>query len=171
MWTVAEANLIPILLAVLIGFATGWWIFSARFRAPADRSLESAPDRAGKSPPPAQAPRPTPIRDGVDTQEPGRPASQRTAAAPAHAELPSPGGAPEDLQTMKGVGPKLAAQLDAAGITRFDQLAGLDADQAARLDEKMGAFRGRLARDRLVEQAAYLARGDTDGYEARFGKL
>lgn len=39
MWTVAEGNLVAILLALLIGFATGWWIFSARFRAPADLSL------------------------------------------------------------------------------------------------------------------------------------
>ena len=35
----------------------------------------------------------------------------------------------------------------------------------------MGAFEGRIARDRLVEQAGYLARGDTDGFEAKFGKL
>jgi hypothetical protein len=35
----------------------------------------------------------------------------------------------------------------------------------------MGAFRGRIERDRVVEQARYLARGDRDGYEATFGKL
>jgi predicted flap endonuclease-1-like 5' DNA nuclease len=35
----------------------------------------------------------------------------------------------------------------------------------------MGPFRGRFARDRIVEQAAYLSRGDLDGYQARFGNL
>jgi hypothetical protein len=35
----------------------------------------------------------------------------------------------------------------------------------------MGAFRGRLERDRVVEQACFLARNDRDGYEAIFGKL
>ncbi len=40
-----------------------------------------------------------------------------------------------------------------------------------RLDPQLGAFRGRIIRDRIVEQAAYLARGDIDGFEQRFGKL
>ena len=40
-----------------------------------------------------------------------------------------------------------------------------------RLDEQLGAFRGRIKRDRIVEQADYLARGDTDGFEQRFGAL
>ncbi len=35
----------------------------------------------------------------------------------------------------------------------------------------MGPFKGRLARDRVAEQAGYLARGDTDGFEEKFGKL
>jgi predicted flap endonuclease-1-like 5' DNA nuclease len=39
------------------------------------------------------------------------------------------------------------------------------------LDEHLGAFRGRLERDRVVEQAGYLASGDVDGFERRFGKL
>jgi predicted flap endonuclease-1-like 5' DNA nuclease len=69
------------------------------------------------------------------------------------------------------VGPKLAAQLNANGVTRYDQLARLGATEVALLDERMGAFRGRIARDRLVEQACYLERDDKDGFEATFGKL
>jgi predicted flap endonuclease-1-like 5' DNA nuclease len=85
---------------------------------------------------------------------------------------PVAAGAPGDnLQTLKGVGPKLAAQLAANGITRFEQLAALTANEIDLLDAKMGPFRGRIGRDRLVEQAAFLARGDTDGFEAQFGKL
>jgi predicted flap endonuclease-1-like 5' DNA nuclease len=89
----------------------------------------------------------------------------------AHPVGPGPGGPGDDLQQLKGVGPKLAAQLAANGIVRFEQLAGLGETEAAMLDERMGAFRGRIARDRLVEQAHYLARGDTDGFEEKFGKL
>lgn len=77
----------------------------------------------------------------------------------------------DDLQRLKGVGPKFVAQLNALGITRFDQLAGLHANEVAHLDERLGAFQGRLARDRIVEQADYLARGDTDGFEEKFGSL
>jgi predicted flap endonuclease-1-like 5' DNA nuclease len=89
----------------------------------------------------------------------------------AHPQIPIADGPPDNLQTLKGVGPKLVSQLNAAGITRFDQLARLSANEVEMLDARMGAFRGRLTRDRVSEQAAYLARGDRDGYEAVFGKL
>jgi predicted flap endonuclease-1-like 5' DNA nuclease len=80
-------------------------------------------------------------------------------------------GPADDLSRLKGVGPKFVAGLNALGITRYDQLAGLNANEAAHLDERLGPFQGRLARDRIIEQADYLARGDLDGFEERFGKL
>ncbi|HEY7810042.1 MAG TPA: hypothetical protein VIA98_06655 [Allosphingosinicella sp.] len=86
-------------------------------------------------------------------------------------DIPAADGPPDNLQTMKGVGPKLASQLNEAGITRFDQLAGLSPAELGMLDAKMGAFQGRLERDRVQEQARFLARGDRDGYQAIFGKL
>jgi predicted flap endonuclease-1-like 5' DNA nuclease len=89
----------------------------------------------------------------------------------AHPVAEAPGGPADDLRMLKGVGPKLLAQLSANGITRFEQLAGLGETEVAMLDDRMGPFRGRIVKDRLVEQAAYLARGDIDGFEARFGKL
>jgi hypothetical protein len=39
------------------------------------------------------------------------------------------------------------------------------------LRASLGAFRGRFERDRIQEQADYLARGDIGGYESKFGKL
>ena len=77
----------------------------------------------------------------------------------------------DDLCTMKGVGPKFADALHAAGFVNFQQLAGLTPVEIDRLDAQLGAFRGRISRDRVVEQADYLARGDIDGFEQRFGKL
>ena len=82
-----------------------------------------------------------------------------------------PSAPADDLSRIKGLGPKAAAQLKAFGITRFDQLGSLDGAQTAALDAQMGAFKGRIARDRWIEQARYLARGDTSGFEAEFGKL
>lgn len=89
----------------------------------------------------------------------------------AHRELHTAEGPVDDLQRLKGVGPKFAAMLGQQGIVRFEQLAALSDNEVAMLDDRLGAFRGRLARDRVREQADYLARGDVDGFEERFGKL
>ena len=36
MWTVAEANLVPILIALLIGLVTAFWTFKGRRQTSAD---------------------------------------------------------------------------------------------------------------------------------------
>lgn len=89
----------------------------------------------------------------------------------AHRELGGAAGPGDDLSRLKGVGPKFAAKLNELGVVSYAQLAGFNANELAHLDERLGPFRGRLARDRVAEQADYLARGDIDGFEDRFGKL
>jgi predicted flap endonuclease-1-like 5' DNA nuclease len=91
--------------------------------------------------------------------------------APVHANLPGASGPPDDLQRLKGVGPKFAAMLNELGIIRFDQLGSLSDADIEWLDSKLGPFAGRLRRDQIPLQAEYLARGDQDGFEQRFGKL
>ena len=91
--------------------------------------------------------------------------------APVHANLPGASGPPDDLQRLKGVGPKFAASLNELGIIRFDQLANLSEADIEWLDSKLGPFAGRLRRDQIPLQAEYLARGDEDGFEQKFGKL
>jgi len=126
----------------------------------------------------------TPTRPHMTT---GRPAEGRGLASEAaaatgdiagelldarvHPQLDAGGQAADDFTRMKGVGPKLADSLRDCGFHRFDQLASLTPTEIERLDERLGAFRGRLTRDRIVEQADYLARDDVDGYEQKFGKL
>ncbi len=89
----------------------------------------------------------------------------------AHGALSGGAGPADDLQLLKGVGPKFVARLHELGVTRFDQLASMSERELTLLDERMGPFRGRVVKDRVREQADYLARGDVDGFEERFGKL
>lgn len=91
--------------------------------------------------------------------------------APVHQSLDGDAGASDDLCRLKGVGPKFADALHAIGFNRFEQIAGLTSTEIERIDTQLGAFKGRLTRDRIVEQADYLARNDVDGFEQRFGKL
>jgi predicted flap endonuclease-1-like 5' DNA nuclease len=91
--------------------------------------------------------------------------------APVHRQLDGEKEKHDDLCRLKGVGPKFAEALHDLGFARFEQLAHLTPTEIERLDERLGTFGGRITRDRIVEQADYLARNDVDGFEQRFGKL
>ena len=187
MMTVIEANILPLIIALVIGFIIGWWMFrrgrTTGRSKPLDTGSHAAKtvDQAPPSPPVRPYMRPRPIRDGIDTVE-GRGVLDEGATAAtdvagellgvrARQQAPASGGPADNLQTLKGVGPKLAQKLNENGITRFEQIAGLSPNEVSLLDEKLGPFKGRLQRDRIVEQASYLARGDREGFEARFGNL
>ena len=89
----------------------------------------------------------------------------------AREELPGAEAHPDDLTRLKGVGQKFASRMNELGIYRYEQLAGFSDNELDVLDGKLGPFRGRLSRDRIREQADYLARGDVEGFEGKFGKL
>ena len=85
--------------------------------------------------------------------------------------VPAAQGDPDDLRRIKGIGPKLSSLLNDLGITRYDQIARWDAADIARVDAHLGTFQGRITRDSWVEQAGFLASGDTAGFAAKFGNL
>jgi predicted flap endonuclease-1-like 5' DNA nuclease len=153
-----------ILIALLIGLVAGFLLLRPRQRV---RLTESAPVR------PHMATRRS--GEGHGVADAGAAATSDVVGqfldAQIHQKLPGGAGPPDELEKLKGVGPKLAAMLRERGLTRFEQLARLSDSELGRIDDQLGPFRGRLARDRVAEQAAYLARGDTDGFEQRFGKL
>jgi predicted flap endonuclease-1-like 5' DNA nuclease len=98
---------------------------------------------------------------------PGIPVSE-IAPAPMPVVLDGPA---DPLTRLKGLGPKAEALLNSLGIIQYAQIAAWSEADIIRIDAQMGAFKGRIARDRWVEQARYLAAGDTAGFEAVFGKL
>lgn len=185
MTTVIEAYLIPIIIALVVGLAIAWWAFSRRSAgtprlnreadpaAPLERPYVRPTAPASASASAAAATRQAHEGHGIADSAAAATAdvAGQIIGAPVHSELPGAGGPPDDLQVLKGVGPKLAARLNENGITRFEQLAALTENEVGILEDKLGPFKGRLTRDRVVEQAFYLARGDRDGFEARFGAL
>jgi predicted flap endonuclease-1-like 5' DNA nuclease len=144
-----------VLIALLIGLIVGFLLFRPRQRV---RLTDSAPVRPHMAQDKGQA--------GL-----GHEAEVTTKYVLGTREQVAASGPADDLERLKGVGPKLAAMLKAHGLARFEQIAHLTESELERLDRDLGPFRGRLQRDRVVEQAEYLARGDIDGFEQRFGRL
>lgn len=159
-------NLAVILVAVVILAIVAFLLFRPRQRV---RLTDSAPLR----------PHMAKVRDR--RSETKDLASEAAAAAsdvageligvPVHRQLSGGAEAADDFVRLKGVGPKLSELIRARGFTRFEQLAHLTAEEVDLLDQQLGPFAGRIKRDRIVEQSAFLARGDIDGFEDHFGKL
>ncbi len=191
-----EANWLLILLAVLVGFVVAWFLLSDSRKTKVTRedtgdepvgtkrnqALIDAPPAAAKDiapPPPPPAPEPAaPVADKPAAPAEnlgGAGAAVSTAAPEVPAKPPAPpataatGG--DDLTRLKGVGPKLATQLNTLGVTSFAQIAAWSEADIDRIDDQLGRFKGRIRRDDWIGQATLLASGDTAAYEARFGKL
>lgn len=80
-------------------------------------------------------------------------------------------GKPDDLELIKGVGPKLNSLLISLGVTRFAQIASWTKAEIAEVDQYLGNFTGRIARDNWVDQAGYLAKGDHKGFAKKYGEV
>src|SRR5688572_26345996 len=114
-----------ILVAMVVGLIVGLLIFRPRQRV---RLTDSAPVR------PHMAHRP-------DETVLGHEASVTTRHVLGAEGIPHGAAPGDDLERLKGVGPKLAAMLVAHGVTRFDQIAKLTDSEVERLDTDLGAFR------------------------------
>lgn len=80
-------------------------------------------------------------------------------------------GAPDDLTTIKGIGPQLDALLRDLGVTRFEDVAAWMPEDIERIDAALGPFKGRIIRDEWIAQARLLARGDMETFHQRYGHL
>lgn len=152
LWIVAAlAALLLIVAFIWRGAAKRTEQEAARRPAPEARPAKEAPARS------AEAPAPVPP-----------PASAPAGASPF---LPAPDGPRDNLRQIKGIGPKLAGKLEELGVFHFRQIASWTPEQMAAVDEKLGNFAGRPARDQWQEQARLLAAGDIKAYEKQHGKL
>lgn len=146
-----------ILAGFLVGVWTGWWIWArtappvtvdsstvARLRA----ELDSCASALARSDSDLAA-----AGNRIKALE----ASLAAAGTPVKPLfLAAPDGEPDDLTVIHGIGPRLATLLGDIGIFHFRQIAEWTTDDVAQVDAKLGAFKGRIARDNWILQAAAL---------------
>ena len=164
-----------ILIALLALVVIGVVILAARVRARGRRQHSDADEASERineihDVQPVAAPPPPPLADMPAVATAPLDDAPATLAADMESTDDDFDEAADDLTRMKGVGPKLAAQLAALGYPSYASIAALAPSEADAVDAQLGTFKGRLARDRVVEQATYLAKGDTAGFEGVFGK-
>ena len=140
-------------------------------KAPQPKAAEPAPKPVEAAPPAPAAPSveghglTTEIADAVED------VVDQFVGINSHMRVEPVKGPGDPLTQLKGLGPKAASILADLGVTRFEQIASWNAADIAAIDARMGAFKGRITRDRWVDQAKLLAKGDTAAFEAEFGAL
>jgi NADH-quinone oxidoreductase subunit E len=85
----------------------------------------------------------------------------KSVQAPAAPELLSQprSGKADDLSLIWGVADRMVEKLNAIGIWHFDQIAKWSAADIAWFESKLEGFKGRVTRDKWIEQANKLASG------------
>lgn len=180
---------LPLLLSALLGLGIGAWMWrrpsDARFAEEAVHAPASAPvippappeiePESADEPAVISEPGPAPMPEPA-AEEPPEDAEAETESAPEPAPMPSPfmeapDGEPDKLTLIKGVGPRLADMLHALGVYHFTQIADWTAEQIAEVDSHLGSFKGRIERDRWVDQARLLAARNVAAFEREFGKM
>lgn len=133
---------------------------------PAPKAAKKAPAKAAKPKAKPKAAAPVTEKKSDEKQsDKAVPAGTKPALLSAARE----GGA-DDLKLIKGVGPGLEKELNAAGVFHFDQIASWTADEVAWADQNLVRFKGRVSRDNWVTQAQALARGDETEFSQRAKK-
>jgi predicted flap endonuclease-1-like 5' DNA nuclease len=118
--------------------------------------------------------RPSDTAETVSAAPPPSPTAPVQDSAPLAAAPPAASADTADsdeLTQIKGLGPKAAGLLNQRGIARFDQIAGWTESDIEAIGAALGGRQERIARDRWIEQAGLLARGEIALFEKHFGKL
>lgn len=92
-------------------------------------------------------------------------AHKAEAGAPALLAAPDNGVA-DNLKEISGIGPKIEAKLNGLGVYHFAQIAAWSDENCAFVDAQL-SFRGRIAREKWIEQAKTLASGGETAFSKR----
>lgn len=155
-----------VLIGVVVATVVGLILGLPRKPLPAPNTV-SAPTVASSTAAPAPAAPAAPaaaVADAVATE--AAPAPEVPQEKPPVLDA-ARDGKPDDLQLIKGVGPKLQEMLNGMGIFHYDQIAAWSAPELAWVDDHLEGFKGRASRDEWIAQAKILAAGGSTEFSAR----
>lgn len=169
-----ETNWLLIMIVAALALLVAWYVFHAARRTRVTGQRRDVLDEGAAPAARNQALIDTPTAAGgpvpIPPATPGGLAGVGEAVQAA-VEQRQIEAATDDLTRLKGVGPKLAAQLAELNIVSFRQIAAWTRSDIQRIDAQLGRFQGRIERDDWVEQARLLTAGDEADYAKRFGNI
>lgn len=150
---ILETSLL-VLLAYLLGCTLGYGVRRMLHAGRGTRQVQAVAAPAARVVAPAAPTKrvPTPaarLAAAVSDDPLPRPASR--SHRPAVLRMPRAGGA-DNLQRIKGIGPKVEASLYALGVFHLDQIAGWTTADVDWVEQQL-AFKGRIVRENWVAQA------------------
>jgi len=77
------------------------------------------------------------------------------------------GGKADDLKEISGIGLKIEETLNELGVYHFDQIASWTKENVEWINEHLLVFKGRIEREKWVEQAKKLASGEQTEFSQR----
>ncbi len=174
----AIQTVILLVVAFLVGCLVGAWARRMCRRSDVPAEAEREPVKAVASAPAAQpaAPQEAAAEPSKKAAAPRKTAAKRrktpakqgkTAAAPR--KRAAAGTRKDDLKLLSGVGPVLEKKLNSGGVKTFAQIAKWTKKDIAAFDEKLN-FKGRIEREKWVQQAKVLASGRDTEFSKRAKK-
>ncbi|MFC3098716.1 hypothetical protein [Alteraurantiacibacter palmitatis] len=162
-----QANAALLVAALFVLLLVMWFVIAANRKARIQRDGDAGEEQAKRNQALIDAP-PAVVKETIPPPVPEAAPDAAVASAEDGAPVAASAAA-DDLTLIKGLGPKIAAQLNGMGVTTFAQIAAWDDAAIDRVDAQMGRFAGRIRRDQWVAQARLLAAGDSAGFAAQFG--
>lgn len=173
-WFTVGEIVVWLLVAAVLGFALGWLVRGLLQRPRPVPTPVLVEDEADASAPGTRIADIDTGRSRTDTGavpvtrfappgeevalEPDPPTSEELVAAIARRTAGGLTPPSDDLVRIHGVGPKIAGLLASMGITSFRQVARLTPEEVVVVDEALGVFPGRIARDDWMGSARELHR-------------
>lgn len=149
-------------VGVLAGAVIGWPQPSGPIlHGSASRSLEPVTAAA-------------PVAAAVPSAPPARvsaagAAKARASAGPVRYDAPR-GGKADNLQEIEGIGPTMEKLVNSLGFWHFDQVASWTEADVAWVDDNLKGFKGRVTRDKWVNQARIIVSEGLEAFRVRAKK-
>lgn len=115
-------------------------------------------------------PEPEPATDAVTGGE-AAPVENKVPVEAGSAPIVEEISSADTLTRLRGLDTTLAAKLNGLGVTRFEEIEKLSAEDEIALEERLGVPAGFIAREQWRSQAALLRAGNEAEFKERYGLL